>query len=569
MTDLASRIGRLKPFNRSKSDDGHEDEDDFDDIDDGGEVTGEDAVGGGGRYHRNADHNKEELRVSDALQSLLVDRGVLPDDDGRDDVLGRLLDRNACCVPDHLLDCSQSLPDYFISSSHNTYLLAHQLYGTSSATAYKRTLRMGSRCVEIDAWDNAADEDEPKVTHGYTFVSHVPFRAVCEAIRDIYDEETSLADSDPSFPVAPILISLENHCKEHGQRRLVAIMREIFGSRLLCEAICQDAPDDEYASPADIGPRISVIVEFHLPGTEEVECSSCSEGEEAESDKQHGGIIIVPELAELGVYAQSVKPVNNSWYDPGELLNGPHHHLVNISETGLAKNLPAHAEPIALHNARHMMRVYPKGTRISSSNLKPVAYWGIGAQICALNWQTFGTGNLLNDALFNGSNGYVLKPAALRNGGSGTVGSGRWRKLRLYVAGATDVPLPEGREVDSIKPYLTCRLYSPCPVDGTSDKRKTSAYRQHRLGFLHRGDNPPNTDPIWDETLEWSFEDNELVFLRLLIKSDDPWARNPAFAAAAIRLHYAEPDWCFVRMMDMKGRETDCTVLVKFSFEDD
>lgn len=29
------------------------------------------------------------------------------------------------------------------------------------------------------------------------------------------------------------------------------------------------------------------------------------------------------------------------------------------------------------------MRVFPKGTRISSKNLQPVPFWGVGAQICA------------------------------------------------------------------------------------------------------------------------------------------------------------------------------------------
>ena len=29
------------------------------------------------------------------------------------------------------------------------------------------------------------------------------------------------------------------------------------------------------------------------------------------------------------------------------------------------------------------MRVYPKGTRISSNNLNPVPFWGVGAQISA------------------------------------------------------------------------------------------------------------------------------------------------------------------------------------------
>ena len=216
------------------------------------------------------------------------------------------------------------------------------------------------------------------------------------------------------------------------------------------------------------------------------------------------------------------------------------------------------------------MRVYPKGTRIGSSNLKPVAFWGIGAQICALNWQTFGTSNQLNDALFNGSEGYVLKPAALRAGGDGNIGTGRKRRLRLHVAGATDIPLHEDREAESIKPYLTCNLYSPCGIDGDTHKRKTAPYRHHRLGMLHRGENPPATDPVWSDggPLEWVYEDNELVFLRMLIKSDDAWARNPMFAVAAVRLLYAVPGWSFIRMMDMKGRETKCTVLVRFEIGD-
>lgn len=85
-----------------------------------------------------------------------------------------------------------------------------------------------------------------------------------------------------------------------------------------------------------------------------------------------GGII--PELAELGVYAQSVKPVNNSWYE-SVLENAPHHHLINVSEIGLKSHMPADSSRIAVHNSKHLMRVFPKGTRISSRNLAPVPFW--------------------------------------------------------------------------------------------------------------------------------------------------------------------------------------------------
>ncbi|QPH16096.1 hypothetical protein C2857_000648 [Epichloe festucae Fl1] len=580
---LSQKLARLNPFKPGE-----------DDEDQGGDI-GVDSVGSRNRSTRKAQLDKQQLRVSKSLRSFLAKNKILSEVDAGVDLdewtpaLRNMLSKSHFDVPESLLDRSRPLPEYYISSSHNTYLMAHQLYGSSSAAAYETALKTGSRCVEIDAWDNSAEPDEPKVTHGFTLVSHIPFRAVCETIRDVFDQEAALAAEDAGFTAAPILLSLENHCKDHGQRRLVEIMREVFGHRLLSEPIRQKGHreqefDDVHVSLADLGACIAVIVEYDL-GDDEAGDESDSDsptGDEQETaeakdarkeykvnkeETSTGGVI--PELADLGVYAQSVKPVDNSWYSPGTLAKGPHHHLINVSESGLSSHLPAEAIPIAAHNARHLMRVYPKGTRISSSNLKPLKFWGIGAQICALNWQTFGTSNQLNDALFSGSEGYILKPAALREGGDGNIFTGGKKRLRLRVAGATDIPIgEEDRQPDSLRPYLTCNLYSPGGIEGDTHKRKTSAYRHHKLGILHSGDNPPATEPIWDESLEWTYDDNELVFLRMLIKSDDSWAMNPMIAVAAIRLVYVAPGWSFIRMLDMKGRETKCSILVHFEIED-
>ena len=571
-------LSKLNPFGKSGGDN-----------DDKGEAIEADSVGGGGPASRKSKITKEQLKVSKALRSVLAHEGVLSEEDAGIEkdkptaAVRELLDKPHVRVADALTNRSHPLPEYFISSSHNTYLMAHQLYGNSAAVAYEIALHTGSRCVEIDAWDDDDNKEEPKVTHGFTLASNIPFRSVCEAMRDVIDKEAAEANEESGYRPAPIVLSLENHCEPQGQKRLAQIMKEVWGDRLLSKPVRDEGKAEQGGSAkpptlAELGSKIVVAVEYHFP--EEPDSSSSEdeddpeEGEEEkrerkdyEQKKKEAPKTIVPELAELGVYAQSVKPQDKSWLE-GELKDGPHDHLINVSESGLGSLMPKENARIGKHNAKHLMRVYPKGTRISSHNLNPVPFWGVGAQICALNWQTFDASMQLNEGLFAGTDGWLLKPDGLRAGGSGKLSTGKKRKLKLKIAGATDVPIPSDREQDDIKPYVTCTLIHPDDLENEPPKRKTAAYKQHKLGIMHRGANPPPKNPIFDETLEWDYEENELTMIRILIKSDDKFASNPTFAVAAVRLSYVVQGWTFIRMLDLKGRETHCTLLVKFDIED-
>lgn len=569
-------LSKLNPFGKTKQD-----------SDDKGEVLEADSVGGGGHASRKSKITKEQLKVSRALRSVLVHEGVLSEEDAGVDsdkptpALRELLDKPHINVPSSITDRSHPLSEYFISSSHNTYLIANQLYGNATAVAYQIALHTGSRCVEIDAWDGDDNKEEPKVTHGYTLASHIPFRSVCETMRDVIEKEASEPDAQSGYRAAPILLSLENHCSAQGQKRLVEIMKEVWCDRLLNKQIRDEGSEEEEGtgkkvSLGDLGSKIAVIVEYHFPGEPESSDEEDDpnedekvkrEREDYEKKKKEAPKVIIPELAELGVYAQSVKPRDESWLE-GNLKDGPHDHLINVSESGLGALMPKKNVKIGKHNSMFLMRVFPKGTRISSQNLNPVPFWGVGAQICALNWQTFDASMQLNEALFSGTDGYVLKPAALRAGGSGNLATGLKKKLQLKVAGATDIPISADKEKGDIRPYVTCTLVHPSDLKNEPPKHKTAAYKQHKLGIVHRGANPPPKNPIFDETLEWEYEDNELTFLRILIKSDDKFASNPTMAVAAVRLSYVVEGWSFIRMLDLKGRETHCSLLVKFDITD-
>ena len=145
-------------------------------------------------------------------------------------------------------DMTRPLTDYWVASSHNTYLERDQLVGRSSVEQYARVLSRGCRCIEIDIWDG--DDGEPVVTHGWTLTSSVLLEDVLAGLNSF----TFLKND------WPLVISIEQHCKSRGKMRCAALFEHYLGDRILRLSDTQEIP-----SPEDCLGRIVIKAKLALP----------------------------------------------------------------------------------------------------------------------------------------------------------------------------------------------------------------------------------------------------------------------------------------------------------------
>ena len=133
------------------------------------------------------------------------------------------------------LDTSHSLVDYYINSSHNTYLRGHQLKGLSDPKMYSFAILAGYRLVELDCYNG--EGDDIIITHGFTFVTKLKLEDVLIELR-----ENAFKNSP-----YPVILSIENHLDDKHQQ----IMANKFKKYLI----------DLYIFPTDSPPEFMPTLE--------------------------------------------------------------------------------------------------------------------------------------------------------------------------------------------------------------------------------------------------------------------------------------------------------------------
>lgn len=242
-------------------------------------------------------------------------------------------------------------------------------------------------------------------------------------------------------------------------------------------------------------------------------------------------------------------------------------HMFSLSENMANTMLKQGMMDLIKHNRGHLTRIYPKGMRLNSTNYEPHRYWSAGAQLVAINWQTFGTfsclsrygscalipsvdlGYMINHAMFqrNGRSGYVLKPLALRTPRKELFSKRTTHLLEVAVISAQQLPRPKdasGREIidKSIRdtfvevsihvpdwtsaPFLPESANTPnatySPPSGGNLTSATSARTiSYRTGVVKNN----GFNPVWEEKLKIPFDCvadmKDLIFVRFCVKQAD------------------------------------------------
>lgn len=437
-------------------------------------------------------------------------------------------------------DTSAPLSHYFIYTGHNSYLTGNQLTSDCSDVPIIHALEKAVRVIELDIWPNSS-KDNVDVLHGRTMTSPVE---LIKCLKSIKEHAFSASEY-------PVVITLEDHLTPDLQAKTAEMITETFRETLFL-------PDTEcfkeFPSPEELKKRVMISTKPPKEYTEAKDAKEGSQRDNKDSGDEEAWGKEVPSLKsnfgsekhhdmDNGDANEDEEEEEDDDISKSQKFEAPeykrlisihagkpkgglkaalkvdldHVRRLSLSEQELEKAAVHHGKDILRFTQRNMLRIYPKGTRINSSNYNPLIGWMHGAQMVAFNMQGYGRSLWLMQGMFraNGGCGYVKKPDfLLKRGPQGEVFD---PKVKLPVKRTLKVTVYMGEGWYYDFPHTHFDQFSPpdfyvrvgiAGVHTDSVMKKTKTLEDNWI-------------PAWNEEFEFPLTVPELALLRIEVHEYD------------------------------------------------
>ncbi|XP_034688440.1 phosphoinositide phospholipase C 2-like [Vitis riparia] len=481
-------------------------------------------------------------------------------------------------------DMTAPLSHYFLFTGHNSYLTGNQLSSNSSVKPIIDALRRNVRVIELDLWANDK-KDNVEVRHGGTATSPVELIKCLRAIKEnaFYASEY------------PVIITFEDHLTRNLQEKVAKMVTETFGDMLF-------RPESEYLpefpSPESLKKKIVIStkppkeyldIESNTKGRAGTKKMKDSADEQPRTKEKHSsrdkieieGTVNEAKLEEeeelhqdedlqnavpdyrrlIAIHAGKLKGGLESWLsiDPYRVRR------LSLSEQELENAVKTHGTEIVRFTQRNLLRIYPKGTRIDSSNYNPFVGWMHGAQMVAFNMQGHGKPLQIMQGMFraNGGCGYVKKPDFLLEVGANNEVFDPSAPFPVIKVLKVTVYMGEGWHLDFRHTHFD--LYSPpdffvkvgivgAPADTRTKETK-----------------PIEDDwtPSWNDTFEFPLTVPELAILRVEVREYDTSGKSEFAGQTCLPIAELRSGIRAVPLHNRKGEKyKSVKLLMCFKFED-
>ncbi|XP_042034163.1 phosphoinositide phospholipase C 6-like [Salvia splendens] len=455
-------------------------------------------------------------------------------------------------------DMSAPMQHYFIYTGHNSYLIGNQLNSECSEVPIINALENGVRGIELDLWPNSA-KDNILVYHGKTLTPPVPLMRCLESIK------THAFLKSPY----PVIITLEDHLPPHLQAKVAEMVIRVFGDMLYCPESLEAFP-----SPNDLNHKIILSTkppkEYLAHNNADLSHSPLPEKYISESDDEEGEEVqeklrsrAAPEYKSLiGIRAGSAKKgLRQALRDGSNNVS-----RLSLSEQRLEKAADLYGTDVIRFTQRNIMRIYPKGTRVTSSNYKPMIGWMHGAQMVAFNMQGHGKSLQIMKGLFssNGGCGYVKKPDFLMKRGVNNEVFDPKLTLPVKMILKVSVYMGDGWRHDFSHTHFDA--YSPpdfyakvyiIGVGADGAKKKTDFKKDEWI-------------PYWNEEFTFGLRIPELAVLRIEVRDHDTSEKGDFGGQTCLPVSELRQGIRAVPLYDRKGlKYNSVKLLMRFQFHYD